>query len=180
MAKPKLPSAIRFWIAATGFEHAAEAAYAKLRSPGYIGFVNVPVVFLYARSIELALKACVRQHTSDPKIFERKLGHRIDRILSEADRLGISEDLALTAEHRKTISAIGKDYSDKWYEYPEHFWRARPKIEDLKSAANILLPKVQIYVDPKKAKTANMLCARANVGAEHRHGSLLNVRKIFP
>ena len=60
----------------------------------------------------------------------------------------------LTSEHRSAIVAIGEDYSDKWYEYPEHFWRDRPKVEELKSAANFLTPKVQIYIDPKKAKSA--------------------------
>jgi hypothetical protein len=153
MSKPKLPSAIRLWLAARGFQQAADASFEKLRSPGYVGFISVPVVFLYARSIELSLKACLRQHTADPKVFAKILGHRLDWILAEAERLGICTALGLSKEHRLTIAVIGEDYSDKWYEYPEHFWRARPKTEDLKSAAAFLNEKTQSYVDRKNAKT---------------------------
>ena len=154
MSRPRLPSAIRLWIAATGYEHAADAAYEKMRSPGYIGFISMPVVFLYARSVELSLKACIRQHTADPKIFGRVLSHRLDWIVAEADRLGISTDLGLSPEYRATINAIAEDYSDKWYEYPEHFWRQRPKIDDLKAVSNYLAEPVRRYVDPKNARTA--------------------------
>jgi hypothetical protein len=150
MPKPNLPTAIRLWNAATGFQEAGEAAYEKLRSPGYIGFVSMPVVFLFARSIELSFKACLRQHTVDPKIFAKTLGHRLDRIVKEADRLGVCTALELSREHRSTIDAIAEDYSDKWYEYPEHFWRPRPKVEELRSAAIFLSARAQTYVAPKK------------------------------
>jgi hypothetical protein len=154
MSKPRLPSAIRLWLAAAGYENAADAAFDKMRSPGYVGFIKMPVVFLYARSIELSLKACIRQHTADPKMFAKVLSHRLDWIVAEADRLGISAALGLSPEHRATINAVAEDYSDKWYEYPEHFWRRGPKIEELKSVANYLGEPVRRYVDPKNAKIA--------------------------
>jgi hypothetical protein len=127
MPKPKLPTAIRLWLAGRAFQQAADASFEKLRSPGYVGFISVPVVFLYVRSIELSLKACLRQHTGDPDVFAKMLGHRLDWILAEADRVGICAALGLSKEHRSTIAAIAEDYSDKWYEYPEHFWRTLKK-----------------------------------------------------
>ncbi len=154
MSRPRLPSATRLWLAANGFLDAADASLKKLRSPGYVGWIVTPVVFLYARSIELALKACIRQHSNNPVLFERDLGHRLDKILDESDRLGISASLGLTPEHRLTIVEIARDYSDKWYEYPEEFWRKRPPVEKLQAAARFLSPLVGGYVNDKNKKVA--------------------------
>jgi hypothetical protein len=155
MPKPRLPSAINYWLAARAFHEAANTTFDKFSSSSYKGFLRTAVVFLYARSIALSLKACIRQHTSDSKIFLSEMGHRLDLMLDKAKELGISDELALSAGHCSTIALMGKDYSDKWFEYPDNIWTKRPKIDSLRQAAEFLFAKTQAYVDLKKSKTAH-------------------------
>ena len=86
MPKPALPSATRLWNAATAYEEAADTAFAKLRSPRYVGFISIAVIFLYLRSIELSLKACLRECNVDSNTLAKTLGHRLDKILARADQ----------------------------------------------------------------------------------------------
>jgi HEPN domain-containing protein len=148
-------------MAAQGFEDAADASFDKQCSHGYIGYIRGAVVFLYARSIELSLKACLRQHTADSKIFLKILGHRLDLILEKTEKLGICDDLGLSKEHRLIITAVGEDYADKWFEYPDNIWTKRPKIEGLKNAAKFLTVKTRSYVAPKNSKSALNLSIQA-------------------
>lgn len=145
MGKPGLPTSARFYNEARGVRDAADAAHQRLRSPGYIGFVRSTVAFLYARTIELSLKSCLRHHISDPKFFQKALGHRLDLIVLEADKLGICAKLKLSAEHRKLIDSIGEDYADKWFEYADNSWAKRPDIEQLRSAAESVISEAKFY-----------------------------------
>jgi hypothetical protein len=141
-------------MAARGFADAADAAFEKQCAPGYVGYVRGAVVFLYARSIELSLKASLRQHTSNPKTFGHTLGHRLDLILKELRRHGAAKILRLSRKQWSVITGIGEDYSDKWFEYPDNIWTKRPRIEELRDAATYLAAQTQSYVARKNSKIA--------------------------
>jgi hypothetical protein len=78
-------------------------------------------------------------------------GHRLDELLDEANRLGLNEFVALTAEQSEAIKFGSDYYSNKILEYPalSEAVQGYPKMPDtelLISAGLILVSCKQRYV----------------------------------
>jgi HEPN domain-containing protein len=66
------------------------------------GHAHDPVRFLYYHALELYLKALLRQKHSI-KVVREKFGHRTDRLVNEAEKLGLVPD----DEDREVFSIMG-------------------------------------------------------------------------
>jgi hypothetical protein len=84
------------------------------------GVVAAPPVvsFLLGRAIELALKAyLVRQGATERELM--KLGHSLSRLLDRAATHGFGTASGLTGVQVRAVRLLSRDYSDKYFEYPE-------------------------------------------------------------
>jgi hypothetical protein len=80
-----------YWLSAMALEEA------KVKN----GHAHTPVRFLYYHSLELYLKALLRQKHSVEKIRE-KFGHKMERLVEEAEKLG----LVVADEDREVFSIM--------------------------------------------------------------------------
>ena len=134
--RPLLPSSNHLWTLAWAYLDAGDAAFSLVRSDGYSGFVVFPCVFCYFRSIELALKAVLVQHGVPEQEITRKLGHRLSALIVRAERFTTVSALGMRTEDRALLDLFSDDYSTKWFEYPDDFWRAQPNLEEVRALAH--------------------------------------------
>jgi HEPN domain-containing protein len=71
-------------------------------SPVKVGHAESPVRFLYYHALELYLKALLRQEHSVRTLSSKKFGHKIQRLVKEAERLG----LKVADEDRDVFSLV--------------------------------------------------------------------------
>jgi len=91
--RPSHPDPIAFVIRAKAFKDAADIVTERI-SPGqveiregdYTGFAVIPAVFLYFRSIELALKGVLGHHSVPERRIAREIGHDLALLLDECGR----------------------------------------------------------------------------------------------
>lgn len=143
--KPQLPSSPAFWILSSGYRDAGDASLSLIHKDEYTGFVQLPCVFSYFRCIELALKAVLVEHSVSEKEITRDLGHRISKLILRAEGFVHLSKIGIEAEDRKLLDRYSDDYSDKWFEYPEQFWKERPRLEDLQTLAHRICEAVRVY-----------------------------------
>jgi HEPN domain-containing protein len=67
-----------------------------------IGHAIKPILFCYYHALELFLKALLRQKHSVETISSKKFGHNIERLVKEAEMLG----LVIVDEDRDVFSAV--------------------------------------------------------------------------
>lgn len=132
------------------YRDAGDAAIARMQSPDYIGFIILPCIFLYFRSIELALKSVLVAHGIPEKELTKTLGHRLSRLLKDAEKHINLADIGISPTDRELLDRFSNDYADKWFEYPDRFWKQRPKHEALKQLTDRVCTKVRQYRPPKQ------------------------------
>jgi len=132
----KPPTSDGFQILATGYRDAGDAALDKIRQDDYSGFAALPCVFLYFRSIELALKAMLMKHGVSIEDIKNKLGHRIDKLVGGVEQFMLLKPLGLNDEDLGLLDRFSSEYSGKWFEYSDDFWQEVPDLEELKSLAH--------------------------------------------
>jgi hypothetical protein len=147
--KPPIPSLDAFWNLSLAFRDAADAAFAMTRAPDYSGLVVLPCVFLYIRSIELALKSVLMFHGLIESEITRTLGHRISELLSRAESFPKFAAIGVTDADRRIIQDFSSAYCDKWFEYPEDPPSGYPDLEALRELAHRLSNNTQEYEHPK-------------------------------
>src|SRR5438094_8993491 len=86
-AKSPMPCSDAFWNLSLAFRDAADAAFDFTRAAHYSGLIVVPCVFLYFRSIELALKCILTFHGLSESGISRAFVHRVADLLTRLDRL---------------------------------------------------------------------------------------------
>lgn len=143
--KPLVPSSDAFWILSSGYRDAGDATLSLIRTETYSGFVVFPCVFSYFRCIELALKAVLVHHAVPEQEITRTLGHRISALISRAETFTSISALGIRPEDRQLLDRFSDDYSNKWFEYPDDFWKAYPKLEELKDLAHRICDTIQAY-----------------------------------
>jgi hypothetical protein len=143
--KPAVPSSNAFWILSSGYRDAGDAAFDRIRTGSYRGFIVFPCVFLYFRCIELALKAVLTHHGVSEREITRKLGHRISALITHSETYSRLDALGISSEDRQLLDRFSDDYADKWFEYPDRFWRASPKLEELKNLAHRICETIRRY-----------------------------------
>lgn len=130
------PLSTTFWTMAVSHEEAALHLEAKMDRPGYYCYMPIhSVLFLFYRSIELALKAYLLSHgmTVQELRSTKKFGHQIDKLYAETKNRNILSILSLTQEEIEILTSLSRHYSSKSYEYPEHMWvEEKPPLQVLK------------------------------------------------
>ena len=137
------------WIVAKAYLDAGDACVQQARNGKYRGFISTPAIFLYFRSIELALKACLDAHGVDQKELARRLGHRLQRLLENGDSFSLRAALGLTPEDEALIAAYSDYYSQKEFEYPPRLWSRQPDLDQLAGLATKIIETSRKYKPPR-------------------------------
>jgi len=89
--------------------------------------------YLVGHALELLLKAYLLQHGyGESDLKSRRLGHRLDRLLTECKQHGLEARVALSADLVADIEAFSKSYAGKLLEYFSIiFLLAAPTVPDL-------------------------------------------------
>jgi hypothetical protein len=173
-SKKEMPTttehATTFWVMAASHEESALHLHAKFGSPGFYSYVPLhSVLFLYYRSIELALKSYLL--ADGMAIIElrdaKRFGHKIDRLYSEAQSRGISTILTLTKEEEYVLLSMARYYSNKSYEYPEHVWvKNKPPVGLLRELCRKIVFSVEgVFDGPQKRQSHRLLDESLTRGA---------------
>ncbi|MAX51861.1 MAG: hypothetical protein CMH22_07745 [Methylophaga sp.] len=103
---------------AVDFFKAALAADEKLGlETGYETVAPVPVMFLAGQSIELILKSYFIHKGISLRDIRLKYGHGLQKSLTDAIELGLSNIVSLTEEDIDTIKLLDELYSSKQLQY---------------------------------------------------------------
>ena len=148
--KPTVPSSDAFWILSWGYRDAGDATLAVIRTEGYTGFAVLACVFLYFRCVELALKAVLIHHDVPEHEITRTLGHRISELLARAETFSPLTGLGISADDRQLLEQYSREYSEKWFEYPDDVSVDCPTLERLGGLAGRVCDTIRAY-KPKKA-----------------------------
>jgi hypothetical protein len=143
--KPNLPSSNAFWLLSKAYLDGGNAAHSLIRSGNYRGFAWLPCVFLYFRCIELALKAVLVSNGASKQDIARALGHRISALLIRTEEFTPLSELGILPADRKLLDRFSDDYSNKWFEYPNKFWRGNPQLDQLKDLAHRVCATVRTH-----------------------------------
>lgn len=143
--KPPLPSSDGFWILSWASRDAGDATLALIRNDNYSGLAVLPCVFLYFRSVELALKSVLVHHGVGEHEIARSLGHRLSALLTRVETFSPLSRLGITAADRQLLDRYSADYSDKWFEYPDDDSVDYPSLDTLRALAYRLVDTVQTY-----------------------------------
>ncbi len=143
--KPNLPSSNAFWLLSKGYLDGGNAAHGLIRGGNYSGFAWLPCVFLYFRCIELALKAALVSNGVSEHEITRTLRHRISALLIRTEKFTPLSDLGILPADRKLLDRFSDDYSNKWFEYPNKFWRRNPQLDQLKDLAHRVCATVRTH-----------------------------------
>ncbi len=103
-----------------------------IRTDAYVGLALMPCVFLYFRSIELALKAVLVHHGVIEQEITREMGHRITALMLCAETLTPLGTIGIMLEDRQLLDRFSEDYADKSFEYSDNFWNY-PNLENLEN-----------------------------------------------
>jgi len=143
--KPAFPSSNAFWILSSSYRDAGDAPLDRMRSGTYRGSIKFACFFLYFRCVELALKAVLTHHRVAQREITQTLGHRISALLTRTKAFSALDALGITPEDRCLLDQFSDDYADKWFEYPDRFWRRDPKFEELRALAHRMCHTIQVY-----------------------------------
>ena len=145
--KPEFPSSDAFWILSSAFCDAGDATLARIRTGTYVGLAVMPCVFLFFRSIELALKAVLVHHGVPEHEITRSLGHRISALISRTEPFTNLDLIGIRPEDRKLLDHFSDDYASKSFEYSDEWW-VYPHLEDLQNLARRVCDAIKNYGRP--------------------------------
>jgi len=148
--KPVFPSSNAFWILSSSYRDAGDAAFDRMRSGTYTGSIKFACFFLYFRCVELALKSVLTHHRVEQREITQALGHRISALLRRTEAFSTLDALGITREDRRLLDQFSDDYADKWFEYPDRFWRRDPKFEQLRALAHRVCDTIRVYGRKKR------------------------------
>jgi hypothetical protein len=104
-----------------------------------------PVYYLYAHSIELAMKAyLVTEGYSEQQLH--KIGHDLKKTWDKSKALNISNHLNNPMEIEKTIGIISPYYNAKELEYIVEGYKQLPKIIDMHNSAKQLINGIGKFI----------------------------------
>ncbi len=146
-----MPSSDAFWILSSGYLDAGNACLSLIRNgkadgEPYVGFVDIPCIFSFFRSIELGLKAVLKEHGSSDNEIARVCGHRLSKLLAALDSRGIDlPTIGISPEVRIFLDKYSEEYSRKWLEYPDDLWRVDFELEVLQILAQQVCDSIRNY-----------------------------------
>lgn len=104
----------------------------------------MPCVFLFFRSVELALKSVLVFHGVREHEITRSLGHRIAALLTRAEQFTPLDFIGIQPVDRQLLDRFSDDYSNKFFEYSDDWW-SYPHLEDLQCLAQRVSDAVRVY-----------------------------------
>ena len=134
-------AALGFWNRASDFLHSGDAV---MQTPDVGG--EYIACYLYAHGLELAFKAYMRAREVGVEKLRKKYGHKLEKLLSGADKLGLEAHVSLTAEHRAVIAQVADAYAEKCFEYPKPGILTLPHAHRLREVLALLLPSIKRMV----------------------------------
>lgn len=134
---PDAASSDTFWATADAYCLAGDVSHDFIRArTGKARLIYIPCVFLYFRSIELALKAILIAYgVTEKEIAKRALGHRISALMVRAEAFVPLSDIGIRSRDRTLLDRFSDDYSNKWFEYPVRLSRNPPPLDQLRALA---------------------------------------------
>lgn len=148
---PGMPSSDNFWILGSGYLDAGNASLLLIRNgkadgKPYCGHVVFSCIFSFFRSIELGLKAVLKERGSTDNEIAREYGHRLTALLDALDSKGIDlQSFGISPGDRVFLDKYSEEYSRKWFEYPDNFWREDIELEDLEALAERVCNSIRGY-----------------------------------
>ena len=95
-----------FMLDAVDFLRAAELLLNRSEA------ASLPVYFLFARSMELALKAfLLNAGVTEAQLAKRDFGHNLEALLKQAEERGLSAHVSLLSPERGMVELLGHEYS---------------------------------------------------------------------
>ncbi len=150
---------------AVSHEESALHLQAKINQPGYYSYVPLhSVLFLFYRSIELALKAYLLSNgmTAEELRDTKRFGHKIANLYDVARNRNISSMLTLTKEEEEILTSMSRHYSSKSYEYPEHVWvQEKPPLVVLSGLCRKVVYAVETIFDGPGQRRSEELIRRS-------------------
>lgn len=150
-SKPDHPDPKAFMILSKGFKDAGDMVTEKIHlghremtQGDYTGFAVIPAVFLYFRSIELALKSVLGHHQIPAKEVAGRIGHNLGLLLDECTKVGALNSLRISPETESMLRAYSATYCKKWFEYSDDFW-CTPDISDLRDTCSAIHAAAKSY-----------------------------------
>lgn len=104
----------------------------------------MPCVFLFFRSIELALKVVLVHHNVSEHEITRVLGHKISALLSRVESFTALSSIGIGSEDKVLLDRFSDDYAYKSFEYSDDWWH-NPHLESLQSLAHRVGDAVRFY-----------------------------------
>ena len=142
--KPELTSSDAFWILSCAYRDASDSTLATIRTGTYVGLAVMPCVFLFFRSIELALKSVLVHHDVPEHEIIRTLGHRIASLLLRVESFTDITIIGISRVDRQLLDRFSDDYANKSFEYSND-WGQYRHLEDLQSLAQRVCDTVCTY-----------------------------------
>lgn len=148
---PGMPSSDEFWILGSGYLDAGNACLSLIRNgkadgKPYFGHVVFPCMFSFFRSIELGLKAILKENGASDIKIAREYGHRLTALLDALDSTGVDlQVFGIAPGDRVFLDKYSEEYSRKWFEYPDDFWRVNFELEDLQVLAERICESIRIH-----------------------------------
>lgn len=139
------------------YRDAGDAVLNLIRK-GNIGEVDFPCLFLYLRSIELALKAVLVANGVKKREITRELTHQISALLKRAADFVQLSELEIHSEDHQLLDDYSGDYSDKWFLYPHNLRRrGDSRAEKLSKLAHRVCDKVRTYTKQARERQRHHL-----------------------
>lgn len=151
------------WLTAVSLEEAAIVLHKKTGTPRAFAYLpGLPVVFLFYRSIELALKAflLVEGVPLQDLRHPRKFGHSIERLYAAAAKYRFKTDPPLTGSEENILNRIARNYADKHYEYPARLYVKMPTLSDLQVVCRKIVSAAEVSAFGDGRRRSETLLAR--------------------
>lgn len=138
-----------FLLAAFSFYEAGRQVNQKLHHHATAVFHSSDVVlFLYYRSIELALKAFLLANGTNVTALRKLYGHKIEELYKSACEFGLNTKAKFNKQDGLICGSESKPYTCKRYEFPEDPWPDSPNIEKLAETCYKILKAADRKVFP--------------------------------
>src|SRR5262245_43895341 len=127
-------------------EQANEFLEAARREFGQRGVgISFPGYFLVSRALELAFKSfLLLKGQSEAQL--RRVGHDLERSLSDARTHGLDEVIKLAPEHEAAVRMVNVYYLAKDLEYPTTGYKSYPEARYLLDCATQLLDRLHPHL----------------------------------
>lgn len=140
------PSNEKFFTLSQEFLDAAKILHRALDETPDRANIATPMTFLYFRSLELALKACLPIGKIPDTDIRMKFGHKISLLIDKIEGAGLIEKFGMCRKDFKEIDDYSEDYSNKWFEYGSIFTELPNDLERISELVTKFVSNTKEYI----------------------------------